>query len=232
MEDVDRAYGPLDWRLPYAHAIYWAWSGRPYAEGFERVALTRMILQSLAAALRQGRVVTDPDGLYFMTAPDLSRLPVVIRAFKEAMSAFPDVESFREAYPYLLAEGVMLLCAFGRMDEARNLFSELQRDCDLEETKAGFEAFVFRRSTERGGPARDAALAAVEGAAFQAARWQWFGETDLAEGWRHFAAFLWDYYNRECVSDRDPAALPPLDQLFEKAAREADAAFRSAVGSR
>jgi hypothetical protein len=26
---VDRLFGPFDWRLPQAHAIYWAWQGRP-----------------------------------------------------------------------------------------------------------------------------------------------------------------------------------------------------------
>ena len=47
MQKVDEQYGPLDWRLPAAHAIYWAYRGRPYAKGFDQIQIDRMIFQSM-----------------------------------------------------------------------------------------------------------------------------------------------------------------------------------------
>ncbi|MCZ7593341.1 MAG: hypothetical protein M5U15_14925 [Kiritimatiellae bacterium] len=32
MREIDQRYGPLDWRLPQAHAIYWAWQSRALAK--------------------------------------------------------------------------------------------------------------------------------------------------------------------------------------------------------
>lgn len=49
MRDVDAKHGPLDWRLPEAHAIYWAYRGLEYADEQGRKACERMIRHSLDA---------------------------------------------------------------------------------------------------------------------------------------------------------------------------------------
>lgn len=229
MQDIEKAYGPLDWRMPYAHAVYWAWSGRPYAEGFERVALTRMILQSLSAAFLRGRMVTDAEGRFFLQAADIGLLPATLRAFKNAMLEFPDVQSFRDAYPYLLTEAIMTLCLCNFMDEARSLFDELRRDYNLEETRNGFEAFVFERFVERADSSDTAdVLEVMESVAFRAAQWRLFGEQELAKGHEAVAELLWRAYAQQPAQpDRPKKNLPPLQALLEKGAREAEAAFRA-----
>lgn len=58
LKGVDQTYGPLDWRLPEAHAIYWAMVGieqRPTHAGPPR----RTIYQPMLASLHHGRVITN-----------------------------------------------------------------------------------------------------------------------------------------------------------------------------
>ena len=47
MKDIEKAYGPLDWRKPETYAIYCAFRGKPHAEGFNLNACNRMIRQCL-----------------------------------------------------------------------------------------------------------------------------------------------------------------------------------------
>jgi len=73
MKQVDEEYGPLEWRLPEAHAIYWA------SEGLERatnnlskvkvddlIMLRRAIYQSMQLGWTRGRVVDNPFNTNYM----------------------------------------------------------------------------------------------------------------------------------------------------------------------
>jgi serine/threonine protein kinase len=69
MKDVDERYGPLDWRLPATHAIYWAAHGIQHAHILpgkvtpdELAPLHRVILHSMGMSFEQGRLLSSPDG--------------------------------------------------------------------------------------------------------------------------------------------------------------------------
>ncbi|MCK5850152.1 MAG: hypothetical protein KAH23_04495 [Kiritimatiellae bacterium] len=47
MKEIEKKYGLLDWRRPETHAIYWAYCGKRYADGFDLVSCNRMIIQCL-----------------------------------------------------------------------------------------------------------------------------------------------------------------------------------------
>ncbi len=52
---LDARFGPLDWTLPQAHAIYWATAGLPFARtDFDDLALRRIVYQSLFQLLASG----------------------------------------------------------------------------------------------------------------------------------------------------------------------------------
>src|SRR6185503_16303776 len=57
MQRVDAAYGPLDWRLPEASAIYWASVGLDKSTKKDLVTLRRVIYQSLQMTVLRGRIV-------------------------------------------------------------------------------------------------------------------------------------------------------------------------------
>lgn len=85
MKEVDEEYGPLEWRLPEAHAIYWA------SEGLERatknpskvkaddlIMLRRAIYQSMQLGWQRGRLVDNPFNTNAAElAPNLVIIPKV-----------------------------------------------------------------------------------------------------------------------------------------------------------
>ncbi len=66
-QKVDEQYGPLDWRLPEAHAIYWGAVGLEKAKknpdkvkSTDLITLRRIIYQSMLQAFHHGRIIDDP----------------------------------------------------------------------------------------------------------------------------------------------------------------------------
>jgi hypothetical protein len=63
LREVDTLYGPFDWRLPEAHAVYWAAEGIRHAPRRDVLPLRRVIWQAMNAAFLRGRLIwNDPDG--------------------------------------------------------------------------------------------------------------------------------------------------------------------------
>jgi hypothetical protein len=121
MRQVDDTYGPLDWRLPETHAVYWAALGRRHASGFDLVSLDRMVYQSLAEVVKGGHLDFDPETGRYSAAPNLDALPAAIRAFEEAIAAHPKQHAMPTAFGYFLRDAIGRLTEAGRQDEARAL---------------------------------------------------------------------------------------------------------------
>jgi hypothetical protein len=90
---VDAQYGPLDWRLPEAHAIYWAAAGLDDAARFpdkvkpdDLVTLRRSIYQSMLQALHHGRLIANPFTETYSMGPNLELIPRVNAAYEEEMA--------------------------------------------------------------------------------------------------------------------------------------------------
>ena len=49
MKELEATFGPLDWRSPLPHAIYWAHRGSQFAEGHDAIMLQRLKFQNLMA---------------------------------------------------------------------------------------------------------------------------------------------------------------------------------------
>ena len=73
MREVDMLYGPLEWRLPEAHAIYWASVGLKNCKDSDLVTLRRVVYQSMLLSVLRGRILYfERDGSP-ITAPNLDR---------------------------------------------------------------------------------------------------------------------------------------------------------------
>src|SRR5665213_2843119 len=80
-EKVDAEYGPLDWRLPEAHAIYWGALGLEKAkehpdkvQAGDLITLRRLIYQSMLQAFHHGRIIADsynPVSYTHLTLPTI-----------------------------------------------------------------------------------------------------------------------------------------------------------------
>ncbi len=126
MQVIDQDYIPLDWRLPEAHAIYWAHMGRRAASPAHDINCDRMIYQSLAA-LYFGAAVTPR--LQHTAASGVTRadfLRAVMRAYDEAASHFP-VPTIPAAYRYFLQKATIEGVAYLQPEVAKLAFARLQQ---------------------------------------------------------------------------------------------------------
>src|SRR5437764_8643867 len=91
MKEVNERYGPLEWRLPEAHAIYWAALGLKKAQANpakipkkdDLITLRRVIYQSMQTSFQRGRLVTNPFAQAFEFGPNLDIIPKVSKAYEE-----------------------------------------------------------------------------------------------------------------------------------------------------
>ncbi|MBK8000266.1 MAG: hypothetical protein IPK15_16480 [Verrucomicrobia bacterium] len=74
MKKADDLYGPLEWRLPEASAIYWAMVGLEKSNEKDLITLRRVIYQCLQLSVMRGKIVVErPDGTLGF-GPDLNKI--------------------------------------------------------------------------------------------------------------------------------------------------------------
>ena len=133
IQKVDEEYGPLDWRLPDAHAIYWAELGRIKAKPSDQETLRRSIYQCMQQACVRGgelgRSVTNVTPENFRLRPNLVLVPKVNAAYERSIQEEPaenQKQSFRTAHKNFLKEALFLLYVDDRMKEATQWFNYLK----------------------------------------------------------------------------------------------------------
>lgn len=224
MRDVDAECGPLDWRLPQAHAIYWGWQSRRIAtEEFDRLSAERMIFQSQADAFRQGSLFVVPQRRLFIPSPNLALVPRVEATFLRALQEFPDQDTLRVAHGNFLREAILILFTYNHSEEARRLFDELRQRYPSPETARGFQPYVLQAFARKVNDLSDReAQALVEGALYQSIYWQALGDADRAAGFNQLGRLCWEAYMAPRMDNaefRERTGLPPLEDL-RKLARE------------
>lgn len=89
MKEVDDTYGPLEWRLPESHAIYWAVAGIKQATTKDDlIKLRRVIYQSLALAFHRGELLRNKDNSVEF-GPNLAIADRANAAFEQARAEDP-----------------------------------------------------------------------------------------------------------------------------------------------
>jgi hypothetical protein len=91
-EKLNTQYGPLDWRLPEAHAIYWGAFGLEKAKENpdkvkkdDLITLRRNIYQSMLQAFYHGRLIANPFNKSYELGPDLGLIPKVNDTYETMM---------------------------------------------------------------------------------------------------------------------------------------------------
>lgn len=126
--EVDHRYGPLDWRLPESHAIYWATLGIEHSPQQEKTPLRREIFQPMLASFHHGRVLTNRFAKRIELAPNLDMLANVSRAYEDAIAAEPEnADHFGRAHRNFMKDAVYFLYANNREKEARKWFAYIRQ---------------------------------------------------------------------------------------------------------
>lgn len=230
MMQVDAMFGPLDWRLPQAHAIYWAWRGKKYARGFDQVRLDRVIFQSMQDAFREGSLIYNRADGEFMPVPNLPLAARVRRAYELALAAYPEEDTIRNGYRNFLELAALVFYSNNRLSEAEELY---RRRCDLvgeRPPKEPLAEFAYRQLTDQmSRMSRAEAQAFVAGLCFQSYRWLALGEDDRAAGAQQLARLCWQRYQERYPGAelQERVGLPPLERLCGEALRLARESLRT-----
>ncbi len=138
MVEVMERYGPLDWRHPDAHGIYWSERGVAVARSLERredineLMLVRGRLLMLMNLMRSGRVEFDEVTNRVDLLPD----PRFARRFETAI---------QEAFALVASEQGIAAAEFGTAEEA-DLFATYEKFLDL----ATVLAYLYGDESEAG----------------------------------------------------------------------------------
>ncbi len=132
-KQVDDEFGPFDWRLPEAHAIYWGASGLKAAKenpdkinADDLIKLRRIIYQSMLQAFHHGRIIADPFTKTYALAPNLDLTPHVNAVYEQMMSEDAGMrDNIARAHRNFLRDAVYFLYENNRMTEAGKWFRYL-----------------------------------------------------------------------------------------------------------
>lgn len=129
MNAVDQEYGPLEWRLPESHALYWGYSGLPYQQSDMRWC-ERLVWMGMMATLENGTLAYAPALRVYVQGPRLDVAGKGVRLCHErAGTAEPLV---RLVMVRFLHEAILYFHAFGQAREAEESLSVLKRMPDYQ----------------------------------------------------------------------------------------------------
>lgn len=232
MKEVDQRYGPLEWRLPEAHAIYWAALGLEKAKEYpakvnkdDLITLRRVIYQCMQMSFQRGRLVADPFAKRFEFGPDLDIIPKVNEAYEQAME---EDEKNRDhiaiAHRNFLRDAVYFLYGYNREAEAAKWFKYLAAKYPNKNLLDGnrnslpgkmtFDDYALARLQEELGEiSRDRTKAVLEGLMVNRFKSLVLDEEDRAEGLRLLARRVHERYDRETAVSGERVVIPPLNEI-------------------
>jgi hypothetical protein len=234
MKQVDGLYGPLEWRLPEAHAIYWAALGLKRArenpakvKPDDLMQLRRVIYQSMQLSFHRGRLVADPYEKMFDLGPNLDIVPKVNAAYEEMYAEEADPgqkDGILRAQRNFLRDAVYFLYQGDRLAEAAQWFRYLgqkypdklilDRDDNSFPRNLTLDQYAVGRVMEDvGETSRDRVKAALEGISVRAYRFLALDEDQRAEGLRLLARRVWESYTAKIKDSEERLALPPVEKI-------------------
>ena len=121
MKEVDDEYGPLEWRLPESHAIYWATLGLKRAKKEQQITLRREIYQPLQLAFQRGRLIEINVGTnrQYQVGPNLAMIPKANKAYEKSMEEDAEFrDHIANAHKNFLKDAIYFLYTHNRRSEA------------------------------------------------------------------------------------------------------------------
>ncbi|MBR6470685.1 MAG: hypothetical protein IKS83_02710 [Victivallales bacterium] len=228
MMECNQKYGDLDWRLPEAHAIYWAERGRrAYFEEsqiFKRLNCDRMIFQSLNGAFQTGRLLylkgEEVDIRTFEMTPNFAVADAADAYYKQVLRDYPD-NRIIGPYTNFLVDGVVRLYIFGYKKKAARWFKEAKKvnpvrfppDADLEEFVTKELAEDMREASQQ------AAQAGIQSYLFQAFYYLSYATDEESDEYKSYEALtltaeqLYNHYLKFIGDTALRRGLPKFDEM-------------------
>jgi hypothetical protein len=235
MKIVDERYGPLEWRLPDAHAIYWAVKGLALSKDHvlrreQFVGLRRIIFQSLQMSFMRGRLIfPDKSGNEFVYGPNLNVVKQTSDAYLEQAQLEPDkADNILTAHRNFLGTAVYHLYTHNRRREAQSWLEEMKRRYPkIVPANVTLDDYALSRIQEDVGETDPNRVKTIIMGALQTAFMnESLGDQESYDvGVNHelFAKRLWTRYQNEVYNydkEKNRVSLPPYETLQEEALKE------------
>ncbi len=207
LEAMD-AYGYLDFRLPDAHAVYWARRGLTVAPHRRDLGCERMIFQALKAAFSAGRMIATDDWKHFQTTPNIALADAVASAYRSALSGREENVTILSGYENFLIDSVVVLYTFGKRDQAQMYLGTLRTDAHFganPKYRADLDTFVIRQiAGDLNAMSGAEANVLVQGLLLRAYEALVFRDNERADGFARLAAVVYRRYTQS-IHDEDEA---------------------------
>jgi len=234
-EKVNEEWGPLDWRLPEAHAIYWASLGLQQAKEHpgkvvptDIIQLRRATYQSMMQAFQHGQIIPNPFTGRAELGPNLAIIPKVNDAYETMMREDPnDAPHISIGHRNFLLDAVYYLYEDNRMAEAKKWYDyvgkkypdktilEMQPDSFPRNITLDQYA-VARVQGDVTDTSSDTTTEAIEGLLIQAYENLAMGDDDRYAGFRLLASKVYTVYMSKIdkfSSDVRRVGLPPFPDI-------------------
>ena len=218
MQMADKTYGPMDWRLPEASAIYWAVVGLEKSNKKDLVTLRRVIYQCLHMLVMRGRIVLErPDGSYVF-GPDLNKISSANDGYEKMLAEETDKPIVvRTAQRNFLRECVYMLYTNNRLAEAEKWMRVLrQKYPEAVPPDESVETFALKRMA---GSISDIdqkrTVILLEGLLRQHFENSAIGEDERAAGLLNMARKIYDYYQGSVKRRQGIITLNPFPELYQ-----------------
>jgi hypothetical protein len=153
MKEVDEKYGPLEWRLPEAHAVYWGYRGLAECKKeSDRAPLRRVVFQSMLTTFQRGRIFTNIASQTIELGPNLNIVANASKAYEDMIAADEKMgDHFAKGHRNFLRDAVYFLYTANREREASQWWEYCKKKyaADLGEQMAmTVEQFAVARVSE------------------------------------------------------------------------------------
>ena len=219
MKETDERYGPLEWRLPESHAIYWANVGRQMARTKDQlIKLRRIIYQSLQLAFHRGRLIENtPDGTVIFE-PNLDIFEKAHAAYEEMMAEDAEMRPhISRAHKNLLLDAVYFFAVHQRFREANHWLTVVKQlyPADYPQGMTLDDYMLLRVGEDVGETDMNKTISNIRGALTQSFFNLAVGEDEQAQGYFLLARNIWSRYMGKIVGgpSQKRVGLPPLDAM-------------------
>ena len=242
-KSVDAQYGPFDWRLPEAHAIYWGARGLAVAKANpdkvkadDLIKLRRIIYQSMLQAFHHGRINLNPFTKTYSLGPNLDLTPQVNAAYEQLYADEIDSaqkDGILRAQRNFLRDAVYFLYENNRLAEAAKWFKYLGdkfpdkpiidgRPDSLPKNLTLDEYAVAVVQIDIGETSQERVTSAMQGLLTRAYYDLATGQDDRYENLKRLAIKVYERYTTKTAVARgnERIPLPPFDTLNKTVLRQ------------
>jgi hypothetical protein len=236
-QKVDAQYGPLDWRLPDAHAIYWGARGLDAAKQNpgkvkpdDLIMLRRIIYQSMLQAFHHGRKIDDPFDQTYALEPNLELAPKVNDAYLQEYAEEKNQgqrDGILTAHRNFLKDAVYFLYENNRVADAAKWYKMLgekypdktilEHDTNSFPRNLTLDDYAVQRvQDELGDTSQERTTGVVAGLIQNSYLALAIGQDERAAGFKLLARKVYDHYGSKTLDHgkkNERTQLPPYDVM-------------------